>query len=307
MAGIDGLRIGHWSDSRALTGCTVFLPPPGTMGAVWVAGGAPATRETDLLRPGTLVQEVHGVVLTGGSAFGLAAADGAVRYLEEHGRGLDVGVARVPIVPAAALFDLWVGDASRRPDAAAGYAACENAVEGAPGEGNAGAGVGATVGKHAGPAAAMKGGFGWAEEASDDGVVVAAAAVVNAFGDVLGEDGRVLAGARAAPTGEPPWTPPSTTLLCVVTNADLTKEQAFRVGVMAGSGLARAVRPVNTMFDGDAVFVLATRTHQARIDDVGSRAANVVSAAIRRGVLAADSIENVPACSSPDGVPYAAD
>ena len=303
-APIEGLRVGHWSDADALTGCTVVLPPPGTIGSVLVAGGAPATRETDLLRPGMLVQEVNAVVLSGGSAFGLAAADGAARWLEEQGRGLDVGVARVPIVPAAAIFDLWVGDAARRPGSPEGYAACEAATEDVTAEGNVGAGMGATVGKGAGPGAATKGGLGWSSS-THDGLAVGALAVVNAFGDVIGADGSVLAGARAAPAPGPPWTPPSTTLACVVTNADLTKEQARRVAVMGCAGLARAIRPVNTMFDGDVVFLLATRTHQARVDDVGARAADVVATAIRRAVVAAEGIAGVPACTSPDGAPFA--
>jgi L-aminopeptidase/D-esterase-like protein len=302
LAAIEGLRIGHWSDPTALTGCTVIIPPADTVGSVWVAGGAPATRETDAVRPGTLVREVTAVVLSGGSAFGLAAADGVARYLEEHDRGFDAGVARIPIVPGAAIFDLWLGDSARRPGADDGYSACEAAAEDTP-EGNVGAGTGATVGKAAGPGLATKGGLGWSVYAGGD-VVVAALAVVNAFGDVLGADGRVLAGARG-PATEVPWTPPSTTLACVITNADLTKEQAFRAAVMAGAGLARALRPVNTMFDGDAVFVLATRAVHARVDDVGAQAAEAVADAVRRGVLAAESVDAVPACTSPEGAPYA--
>lgn len=298
---MNGIRIGHWTDSDALTGCTVVLAPPGTVGSGFVPGGAPATRETDLLRPGMLVHHVDAVVLAGGSAFGLSAADGVVRWLEEHGRGFDTGVTRVPIVPAAALFDLWIGDAGRRPGPEEGYAACAAASDSAPAEGNAGAGTGATVGKGAGPAGATKGGTGWAEK---DGV--AALAVVNAWGDVMDEDGSTLAGARLpVMSSGPPWTPPSTTLACVITEAVLTKEEAERVARMAAAGLARAIRPVNTMFDGDAVFVLATQQRPARVDVVGASAADAVAAAVRRGVMQAESVDGAPACTSPGGKPYA--
>lgn len=304
MSGLEGIRIGHWSDAHALTGCTVVLPPAGTIASAFVAGGAPATHETDLLQPGMKIQEVHGLVLTGGSAFGLAAAGGVMRWLEERGIGYDAGVAHVPIVPAAAIFDLWPGDASVRPGAAEGYAACEAATEEPTPEGNIGAGTGSSVGKTAGPAAATKGGLGWAR-LDAGGTAVAALAVVNAVGDVFGEDGKVIAGARAPASEFSPWSPPSTTLACIVTNADLTKEQAHRIARMGVAGLARAIRPVNTMFDGDAVFVLATRTQSAHPDVVGSLASDAVAAAVRRGVLAAESVEGLPACSSAEGVPYA--
>lgn len=302
-----GVRVGHWSDPRALTGCTVIISPPGSTGSVFVAGGAPATRETDLLRPGMLVQTVDAVLLTGGSAFGLAAADGVMRWLEEHGRGFDTGVTRVPIVPAAAIFDLWLGDSSRRPGADEGYSACEAAAELAPEQGNAGGGTGATVGKMNGPAGATKGGFGHAaSRAASHGWTVEAFAVVNAWGEVLDADGTVLAGSRLPADGQaPPWTPPSTTLACVVTDATLSKEEAERVARMAAAGLARSIRPVNTMFDGDAVFALSTRSYQAQADEVGSVAADVVAEAVRNAVTHAASVEGVPACTSPDGVPYA--
>jgi L-aminopeptidase/D-esterase-like protein len=303
-ASIHGLRVGHWTDADGPTGCTVLLLPGGTLGSVFVAGGAPATRETDLLLPGMLNHEVHAILLAGGSAFGLAAADGVMRWLEERGAGFDTGVARVPIVPAAAVFDLWPGDATRRPGPDAGYAACETASDVPTAEGNIGAGAGATVGKAAGPAHAMKGGLGWSA-IEDDGLVVACLAVVNAFGDVISEDGGVLAGARApsTPGGPASWSPPSTTLCCVVTNGDLSKEDLHRVARMATAGLARAVRPVLTMFDGDVVFALATRTRAAGVDHVGSLAADATAAAVRRGVLCATGIDGVPAHS--DGTPNA--
>lgn len=294
-ASIEGLRIGHWTNAEAATGCTVVLPPPGTVGSVFVAGGAPATRETDLLATGTLVNEVHAILLTGGSAFGLAAADGVMRYLEERGVGFDSGVARVPIVPAAAIFDLWVGDATVRPGPDAGYAACAEATEAGTAEGNVGAGAGATVGKGAGPANAMKGGLGWSA-LSDGDLVAGCVAVVNAFGDVTDAEGRVIAGARGgADPVDAAW--PSTTLACVVTNAELSKDGAHRVARMASAGLARAIRPVYTMFDGDIVFALASGTCAAGADRVGTLAAEATAAAVRRGVLTARSIDGVPACT----------
>jgi L-aminopeptidase/D-esterase-like protein len=245
-----------------------------------------------------LVSEAHAIVLSGGSAFGLASADGVVRYLEEHGIGFDAVVARVPVVPAAALFDLWIGDASVRPSADAGYAACVAAAAGEVAEGNVGAGAGATVGKWAGPSLATKGGLGYASVREDE-LIVACVAAVNAYGDVLAEDGSVLAGARVAPgvppVAQPAW--PNTTLACVVTNATLSKEDAYRVARMAAGGLARAIRPVYTMFDGDVVFALATGRCVAGADRVGALAATVTADAIRRGVLFATSIDGVPACN----------
>jgi L-aminopeptidase/D-esterase-like protein len=305
------LRIGHWSDTTAHTGCTVVLPPAGSRGAVFVAGGAPATRETNLLEPGFKIDEVHAVLLTGGSAFGLSAAQGVMRWLEERDTGYRTPVATVPIVPAAALYDLWPGDASVRPGPDAGYAACDAATEAAPAEGNAGVGTGATVGKTGGPMHATKGGVGWAALEEGD-LVVACLAAVNAVGDILREDGQVVAGARGPSLGWDPsawpgaesWPPPSTTLACVITNADLPKDHLHRVARMASAGLARAIRPVYTMFDGDVVFALATRTVGSVVDQVGALAADATAAAVRRGVLAATSIDGVPACTAPDGAPY---
>jgi L-aminopeptidase/D-esterase-like protein len=211
---VTGIRVGHWTDPIGLTGCTVVLCPPGTLGSGEVRGGAPGTRETDLLRPGMTVNEVHAVLLTGGSAFGLAAADGVVRFLEEQGIGFDTGVARVPIVPAAVLFDLGVGDPQARPGPDAGYEACQNATDQVE-EGNVGAGTGATVANLHGRHRAVKGGLGTASKQEGD-VVVGAVAAVNAFGEVLDENGDLLAAARPDPeaaaeerTEEGPW-PPST-------------------------------------------------------------------------------------------------
>ena len=287
---IAGVRVGHWTDARALTGCTVILPPPGTLGAGEVRGGAPGTRETDLLRPGTLVEEVNAVLVTGGSAFGLAAADGVVRWLEERGIGFDAGVARVPIVPAAVVFDLAVGDASVRPGPDQGYAACEAATPEVA-EGRAGAATGATVAKLHGPARAVPGGLATAE-VREEGATVWALAVVNAFGEVVDEDGEVLAGAlpedEAPPErGSEAWPgspPPNTTIAVVVTDARLSKERAHLLAGAGHDGLASAVRPAHTMWDGDTVFVLATGMVDASQPALERMAERAVAGAVRRAV-----------------------
>lgn len=309
---VPGIRVGSWTDPDALTGCTVVLCPPETVGSGEVLGGAPGTRETDLLRPGMLVEVVHAVLLTGGSAFGLAAADGVVRWLEERGIGFDAQVARVPIVPAAVLFDLWVGDARVRPGPEEGYAACEAASDGSVPEGNVGAGTGATVG-----AGAAKGGLGTAAE-EEDGLIVGALFAVNALGNVVGDDGTVIAGvaddaadegaprpvlwgpaagaARPSPSGEdPPPVPSNTTIGVVATNARLTKERAHLLARAGHQGLARAVRPAHTIRDGDTVFTLATGevdAPQPRVEELAERA---TAEAIRRAVRAAVSVPGVPA------------
>ena len=288
LAAVEGIRVGSWTDRGARTGCTVVLCPPGTVGSGEVRGGAPGTRETDLLRPGMLVHEVDAVLLTGGSAFGLAAADGVMRWLEERGRGFDTGVARVPIVPAAVLFDLGVGVASARPGPDEGYAACQAASED-PAEGMVGAGAGATVAKLHGPARARPGGLGTAS-ITEEGVTVAALAAVNAFGEILDEDGEVLAGAVEGPEGEAisPW-PTNTTIAAVTTDAALSRERAHLLAVAAQDGLARAVRPAHTMWDGDTVFTLATGrsgTTGAPQPVLERLAEDVVARAIRRAVTA---------------------
>jgi L-aminopeptidase/D-esterase-like protein len=288
LAAVEGIRVGSWTDRGARTGCTVVLCPPGTVGSGEVRGGAPGTRETDLLRPGMLVHEIDAVLLTGGSAFGLAAADGVMRWLEERGRGFDTGVVRVPIVPAAVLFDLGVGDASARPGPDEGYAACQAASED-PAEGMVGAGAGATVAKLHGPARARPGGLGTAS-ITEEGVTVAALAAVNAFGEILDEDGEVLAGAAEGPEGEvvSPWHP-NTTIAAVATDAALSRERAHLLAVAAHDGLARAVRPAHTMWDGDTVFTLATGrsgTTEAPQSVLERLAEDVVARAIRRAVTA---------------------
>jgi L-aminopeptidase/D-esterase-like protein len=308
---VGGIAVGHDTDPDGLTGCTVILCPPGTMGSGEVRGGAPGTRETDLLRPGTLVRSVDAVLLAGGSAFGLAAADGVMRFLEERGVGFDTGVARVPIVPAAVLFDLGVGDSTARPGPDAGYRACA-AASGLVGEGSVGAGTGATVAKLEGPGRALKGGIGTAS-ARDGEVVVGALAAVNALGEVLNEDGTVLAGPRAAAEGSGgsrspglggDWpaegTPPglgagtNTTLVVVATNARLSKQRAHLLSLAGHEGLASAIRPAHTMWDGDTVFVLATGEVDADQRLLEATAAGVVGEAIRRAVLQANGVSGFP-------------
>jgi L-aminopeptidase/D-esterase-like protein len=285
LPAVEGIRVGHWTDARGRTGCTVVLCPPDTVGSGEVRGGAPGTRETDLLRPGMLVHHVDAVLLTGGSAFGLAAADGVVRWLEERGRGFETGVARVPIVPAAVLFDLGVGDPSARPGPPEGYAACEAASED-PAEGAVGAATGATVAKLHGPARARPGGLGTASITEGD-VTVAALAAVNAFGEILGEDGEVLVGALPGQDGEevPQWRT-NTTIAAVATDALLSRERAHLLAIAAQDGLARAVRPAHTMWDGDTVITLATGRAEAPQPLLERLAEDVVARAIRRAVTA---------------------
>jgi L-aminopeptidase/D-esterase-like protein len=315
---VPGVLVGHADDAQALTGCTVVLCPEGAVGGVDQRGGAPGTRQVDALRPLHLVQKAHAVMLAGGSAFGLDAASGAMRWLEEHGHGFDVRVARVPIVPSAILFDLGVGRADVRPDAAMGYRACHAASGARPAEGNAGAGLGCTVGKALGPQLGMKGGLGTASADLGNGLVVAALMAVNAYGDVLDEHGALLAGCRRpeAPTqladalevmrarsaGEPAafGTPPgagtaNTVIGVVATNARLSKEEANKVAQMAHDGLARVIRPAHTMFDGDTIFALGAGDLPADINAIGAFAAEVTAQAILRGVRAADPLPGWPA------------
>lgn len=315
---IAGLRVGHAQDDAALTGCTVFLCESGMVGACEVLGGAVGERELETLRPGHLVEKIHGLVLAGGSAFGLDAAAGVMRWCEEHGIGFDAGVARVPIVPAAILFDLAIGSAARRPDAAMGYAAAQAGVEGRVQEGNIGAGTGATVGKLFGMDRAMKGGIGcWTEELRG-GARVAALAAVNAFGDIRDPTkGKIIAGARAATDSwefvdtaemlesgaarpsfggrlDPPRTGTSTVLVVVATDASLTKAEAQRVARMASKGMERTISPAFTQFDGDIVFALSAGDRSADVNAVGAAAAEAVARAIVRGVTQAETLAGIP-------------
>jgi L-aminopeptidase/D-esterase-like protein len=284
---VEGIRVGHWSDEAALTGCTVVLPPKGTVASCEVRGGAPGTRGTDMLQPGTLLEEAHAIVLTGGSAFGLAAAGGVERYLEEHGIGSEIGPVIVPSVAAAVIFDLGVGDSARRPGSDEGYAACVAASTDVP-EGRVGAGTGATVAKLWGPTRGVPGGLGtWA--ISDGDLVVGALFVVNAVGEIVDEDGSVLAGPRLEP-GERrenliEWMRAgNTTIGVVATNAILSKPDARRLAEAANDAVDGAIRPAHTLFDGDAVFALATRQVSARYVDVAALVEDAVTTAVRRSI-----------------------
>jgi L-aminopeptidase/D-esterase-like protein len=280
-----GVLIGHWSDPVARTGCTVLLAAAGAMGGVDVRGGAPGTLGTDALRPGTVADRVHAILLTGGSAFGLAAADGVISHLEEHGIGLALGSVRVPIVAGAVIFDLLAGDPETRPDRAAGYAACA-AASGRSDQGTVGAGTGATVAK-VGGGPPRPGGLGIASAAAGDAIVTAVMVANSAGGiwdDELHEWIAPLAGRDEAAT-PPPGT--STTIGAVLTDALLTKEQANRVSTVAHDGIARAVRPAHTLYDGDTMFCLATGGVSTRPDLVEAVAADVVARAIAAGVRAA--------------------
>ena len=278
ITAVEGIRVGHWTDPVGLTGCTVVLCPPGTVGSGEVRGGAPGTRETDLLRPGMLVHEVNAVLVTGGSAFGLAAADGVMRWLEERGVGFDTRVARVPIVPAAVLFDLAVGDPAARPGSAEGYAACEAASEEVP-EGKVGAGTGAMI-----AAQTADGGIGTAH-LIHDGLTVGALAAVNSFGEIVDDERTVIAGAMPDDVIEhPPFGLTSTTIVVVATNARLGRERAHLLAIAAHDGIARAVIPAHTMWDGDTVFTLATGTTEAEQPVLERMAEETVAGAIRRAV-----------------------
>jgi len=314
LTAVAGLEVGHHTLSRRPTGCTVILARGGATAGVDVRGGAPGTRETELLDPSNLVEKVHAVVLAGGSAFGLDAASGVMRWLEERGIGFDVGVAKVPIVPAAILFDLAVGGDPRiRPDAECGYRAAQAANGGPVAQGSVGAGAGATVGKLMGRDLAMKGGVGAASIALPDGLVVAALVAVNAVGDVIDPatgrviagvrtpDGRALADARellrTGAVGAAPRVGESTTIGVVATNATLTKAQVRKVAQMAHDGFARAIAPAHTPMDGDTIFALATGTlaGDASVGIVGALAADAVAQAIVRAVREATGLPGLPA------------
>jgi L-aminopeptidase/D-esterase-like protein len=315
LTDVPGVAVGHFTETRRPTGCTVVLVEDGATCGVDVRGGAPGTRETDLLDPRNTVEKVHAIALSGGSAFGLDAASGVVRWLEERGVGFPVGAARVPIVPAAILFDLALGDWKIRPDAQAGHAAARAARPAAFAEGNVGAGTGATVGKLLGMGRAMKGGLGTASVRLAGGAVVAALAVVNALGDVIDPaTGRRIAGLRSAdgrtlvgtmnlilaglPVDAPlPDGGGNTTLVVVATNATLSKTEASKVAQMAHDGLARTVNPVHTPRDGDTVFALSTghAIVPGGVLTVGALAAEVTARAVLRGVLTSTGLPGLPA------------
>jgi L-aminopeptidase/D-esterase-like protein len=316
---VPGIEVGHAGDAVALTGCTVILSRRGAVAGVDVRGGAPGTRETDLLNPVNLVQRVHAVLLAGGSAFGLDAAAGVMRFLDERRIGFNAGVVRVPIVPAAILFDLNVGRKDIRPDAEMGHRACQAASKGPVAEGNVGAGTGASVGKLFGSALATKSGLG-TSSVRMGGIVVGALVAVNSFGDVFDPaQGKIVAGLRSGRVG------PlrvggadhfadtdammrtaigrrvmalagraNTVIGVVATNAVLTKVAATKVAQMAQDGVARTIRPAHTMLDGDTVFALSTGRARADLSTVGSMAAETMSAAILRAVYSAASAGGLP-------------
>jgi L-aminopeptidase/D-esterase-like protein len=321
---VPGIQVGHITDLEALTGCTVILCREGAVCGVDVRGGGPGTRETDLLNPVNLVHEVHAIVLSGGSAFGLDSAGGVMSWLEEQGIGYDIGVARVPIVPAAILLDLGLGSSKIRPDAEMGYRAAAAAKSGTVAEGNVGAGTGATSGKFRGMANAMKTGLGTCSLEAGGGVVIGALAAVNPGGNVIDPaTGQVIAGARSDEAanlefGAPGYfadinelmkqyitqglrrpTQRSNTVLGVVaTNARLEKPQATKVAQMAHDGLARAVHPAHTLRDGDTIFALSIGDVEADASIVGAFAAQAMAEAILRAARMAESAGGLPGYAS---------
>jgi L-aminopeptidase/D-esterase-like protein len=314
LTAVPGIKVGHFTLTERPTGCTVVLAESGVTAGVDVRGAAPATAETDLLKPVNLVQQVYAIVLSGGSAFGLDSRSGVMRYLDEKNVGFKAfGSINVPIVPAASLIDLNVGGSSKiRPTADCGYRAAQAASQAAVTEGNVGAGAGATVGKTAGPDRAMKAGLGSAAIEMPDGLIVAAIVAVNAAGDVIDPaTGRVVAGVRTADgksladarvlltAGQlrPPQIGENTTIGVVATNATLTKTQATKVAEMAHDGFARAIFPSHTMGDGDVIFALATagKTGDADVSRIGALAAKVMADAIVRAATQATGIPGYPA------------
>jgi L-aminopeptidase/D-esterase-like protein len=302
---VEGITVGHWTDREGITGCTVVLPPEGTVGSCEWRGGAPGGREWVTLQPEQRVDRVHAVVLSGGSAFGLAVADGVMRWLEERGIGWEVaGLVRVPIVPAAILFDLGLGDPRARPGPEQGRLACDRAAAGPFETGSVGAGTGCTAGKVHGPQWAVKSGLGTASIRDGD-LVVGALAAVNPVGDVFDEQGGILAGSRA-PAGTAPalLSPGQSTLLGVVaTNGRLSKPEAFLVARAGQDGIARVVVPAHTRYDGDVVFSLGTCRMAAPIDQICMLASEAIAAAIRQAVRSARGLGGLPGLADGQGTP----
>lgn len=306
LTDIKGVKVGVASKPEAATGVTVVLVEDGARAAVEVRGSAPGTRETDLLKPGQLIEEIQGLVLAGGSAFGLDAATGVMRYLEERNHGFPVGGFIVPIVPAAVLFDLLIGDGRIRPEAEMGYQACLAASTDPVVEGSVGAGSGATVGNIYGIQNSVKSGQGSVSLYKDQ-LIVSALMVVNAFGDIFNQAGNLLAGPRNPETGFMERTadlmikmsetglPGNTTLGVVATNAAFDSTALTKVCQLAHNGLARSVWPVHTMFDGDTIFALSKGNIKADLNLVGLMAAEAVAGAVERAALMATSLCNVPA------------
>ncbi len=312
---VAGIKVGHFTDKRRPTGCTVIITEAGAVAGVDVRGAAPGTRETELLNPINTVQAVHAIVLSGGSAFGLDTATGVMRWLEERNIGFETNAGRVPIVPAAVLFDLGVGNPKIRPDAEAGYQACKTATTNPPAEGNTGAGAGATIGKLFGMNRAMKSGIGTASIKLPSGITVGAIVAVNAVGDVFDpKTGKLIAGARTPDgkalfgtmatilNGEDPPSPLSginTTIGVIATDVALTKAQATKVAQMAHDGLARTINPVHTAFDGDTIFALATgkSASPANVSLIGALAAEAMAQAVVRAIKAARGIAGLPSAT----------
>lgn len=307
---VPGFALGHASDFKNVTGCSVILCPPGTVGSVDVRGSAAGTRQLDALQGLHIVEEVHAVLIAGGSAFGLDAAGGVMEFLEERGQGFDVVVTRVPIVPCAIIYDLSLGNCRVRPDKAKGFAACAAARFKPQGDGSIGAGTGASVGKILGIRHAVKGGLGSACLQGPQGLLVAALAVVNAFGDVVDpRTGEIIAGARTTPDSREfvdaaaliqqgvvrqRFGEPNTTIGVVVTNARLTREQAQKVAQMSQNALARTIRPVHTLFDGDTVFILAHPEVAADLHIIGLLAQTALETAILTAVRQAHGLGVLP-------------
>ena len=308
LTAVDGIKVGHWTHESGSTGCTVILTERGAVAGVDVRGGGPGTRETDLLKPESSVQQVHAVVLSGGSAYGLSTADGVMHYLESEGLGFKVGRNIVPIVPAAILYDLGIGDPAIRPDAESGLLAVKNCSNQAVSMGNVGAGAGATVGKMLGPKRAMRGGLGSAAIRFADGLAIGALAAVNALGDIVDPaTGQIIAGARSedgkdfadsmqllrkAVPGTKPNPTGNTTLGVIAANVDWTKSQATKVAQMAQDGLALAIRPAHMPFDGDTTFALGSggrRVDQQLLGVIGALAVDLMAQAILAGIQAARS------------------
>lgn len=313
---VQGIKVGHWTDREAATGCTVILCEEGAVAGIDVRGSAPGTRETDLLNPINLVEKVHAILLSGGSAFGLDAAGGVMRYLEERGHGHETMAGKVPLVPAAIIFDLPIGSAKIRPGAEQGYQACLAAKSGKVAEGTVGAGTGALVGKALGWEQATKSGIGTASQRFGDNIIVGAIVAVNAVGDVVDpETGKIIAGPRRpdgrdfldtseiwkSGQGLHPIGVSNTTIGVVAANARLSKPEATKVAQMAHDGLARAIRPVHTMFDGDTIFALSFGDKQADVTVVGLVAAEVIAQAIVRAVTQAEGLCGIPAVAELKG------
>ena len=310
LTAVPGFKVGHFTEMKAMTGCTVILCPPKTCASCDVRGNSPGSRELALLAPEKSVQEIHAVLLTGGSAYGLAAADGVMRWLEEHNIGYPTPWAKVPLVPTAVVFDLNAGSSSVRPDALSGYRACDTASTGPFDEGNVGAGTGTTVGKWRGTEFWMKGGLGSAS-AERSGLIVGALVVVNAVGDIINENGTILAGARR-PDGQfmgeaEPYRPlargkvleqTNTTLAVVATNAKLSKLELHRVAQRMHDGMARAIVPIHTSYDGDVSFALASGDVKTDLDLVSEIAAQLTTEAIRRAVRAAKTTSGISGLSA---------